>query len=151
MEKKIHLLSSLLAFLIGLILIYFGKVNLPLTNFEGVLLDKSIDISGILLGFLITLKGILLTLNSKSVMMFLKQSGNVNSLNSYLSQAVTYCAVLLFVSLYLLIFDTQLLFPTFKFYNEFDFLIWFVTLALMISSSARFIYLFLKIINIQSE
>lgn len=61
------------------------SVKLP-EGFE--LVSQTLVLSGILLGFLSTSQAILISLDQKSIMKNLKDSGYIKELSSYLSQAV---------------------------------------------------------------
>jgi hypothetical protein len=135
------LVSTLITCVFGY-LIYLNKVNLR--NIDK-LIDVSINIAGILLGFLITLHGILISMRGSRVMKVLKESNSLKDLNDYLKSSIIASANVLGYCLLILIFDFKTLLPS-EYTQEVIFLFWVLLIFYLALCSYRFISLFIAIV-----
>jgi hypothetical protein len=145
-ELKIPTSLSLCVAFIFWLLIKHNKVNVD--NLEK-LTDVSINIAGVLLGFLITLHGILISIRGSKIMRMLQQANKLDELNSKMKAAIGGSALLLIYCLVILIFDFSRLlgFNT----KGWEFIVWIYFILVMAISSYRFISLFITIISEDSE
>lgn len=146
-EKNKHWIFLCIGFILS---IY--SFSHQLLEYEKVekLIDKSITISGPMLGILIALKGILLSNNNKQVIKILKEAGKDKQLNNYLKLAINHTALLLLISsIYIIVNfndNRSLFYPiiTTRFCVS---VFWISMLFMTIGSISRFVRLFLVIID----
>lgn len=144
-EKNISIFSFFFGVAIFTLLFY---KNLLVTSKVDLLLDKTIVITGPMLGFLIALKGILLSNNNKKIIQAIKDAGKNSLLNTYLKRAIQHTAILLFISMFYILSDFSDEIVSYFFSYRIIFLIFWLSVFLMtIASITRFVTLFLTIID----
>jgi len=145
-ELKKPACLALIVALVFWLLVEQDKVNVR--NLEK-LTDVSINIAGVLLGFLITLHGILISIRGSKIMRILQQAKKLDELNAKMKAAIGGAAFLLKYCLIILVFDFSKLlgFDT----KNLEFLAWIFFLLVMAISSYRFISLFTTIISEDNE
>ena len=102
----------------------------------------STSLSGIFIGFLITAKSILFSIDDRSIIKKLKQTKTYVKLINYFMSAITYSFFLAFISLLSLFID----FNKSNVFNEIIFLFWIFGVILTGSSCYRVISVFSKIL-----
>jgi hypothetical protein len=111
------------------------------------LLNLSINISGVLLGFLITLKGILISIGNSRIIRLLKEAGVYGRINLNLRQAIIGNAILLGFSLVCNVVDFGALFPDRARIDKWLFAIWTILLSGLVVVSFSFIRDFLAVMH----
>lgn len=145
-EKYIPALTSILALAIFIPLILLNKVSIK--NFDK-LIDLSINIAGVLLGFLITLQGILISVSGSKIIKFLKHHGTLKTINSYLKSSIINTANVLIFGLVVIIINFEKLFYKISLVDlqNLLFIFWIALIALMAGSAYRFISIFITVIS----
>lgn len=140
-EKNITWIWALIAIAIFIPLLAFHK--LKTSNLEN-LINASFNIAGVLLGFLITLHGILLSVSGSPIMKYLSRHGQMVHITEYLKSAIKNSAVVVLFCLATMIFNWDKVFN--QDVTDYIFIFWIVLLSMMLSSAYRFISIFINII-----
>jgi hypothetical protein len=145
-NKQIAVISSLLLTIAFWYLIKIGRLDVGKLD---KLVEVSINIAGVLLGFLITLQGILISIKSSQVIKVLKQAGKLTEITDKMKKAVLGSSLLLLYCLILLVFDISKL--TGCATRSWEFLGWAFLQVFMLITSYRFISDFIAIMAFEDR
>ena len=105
--------------------------------------STSTTLSGIVIGFLITAKSILFSIDDKYIIKKLKETNTYNKLINYFMSAIQYAFILAFISLFGLFLD----FKSPSLFHKITFAIWIFSLVTASSSCYRVIDVFSGILK----